>query len=52
MAGIFLLAVSGVFTGATVVCGVYAGRYARRAEDAAERAEAAHQQVRVLRGQS
>lgn len=41
--GIFLLAVSGVFTGATVICGIYTARYAREAEYQASRAEAALQ---------
>jgi hypothetical protein len=50
--GILLLAVSGAFTGATVICGIYTGRYAREAEYQASRAEAALQRIEELKGQS
>lgn len=56
--GIFLLAVSGVFTGATLLCSVYTGRHMReaeyhatRAEAAAQQAEAALKKIRALREQ-
>ncbi|MFM9635999.1 hypothetical protein [Streptomyces turgidiscabies] len=43
--GIFLLAVSGTFTGATVLCGVYVSRWMHEAQHQADRAEAARQQA-------